>query len=479
MHYIKDTYKKRIDLYFDEFPSDEIRAFLKNEGWKWNSTRRCWFSYLSQQNIETAVALGAKPVEIKKNVVFQGPNFENKKQMEVLRPLLNRLYACPRSHSKIRLAPVTADELDKSGLPSAAISEYTELLHDLYESAHFWESGDIFNVEETFLKLVRFCKANKMINDSFQMGIDGCDIACCAEETFENFCLQIERLLTETDPSVQLLKCMYNVDVIGFEWWRDFEPTLCELGHFSKGNREFNPLSRNELYLLLRKIKGDISAKIYSEALLEVFDYKYWEQIILWQIEATGIIAEDYDNTLYIHKGRIVCQTQNHAVVQATAFLTNAVGSEIALNVNHCSRCKKFFMSYSTYRHYRDRYGTILGDLKMLKTEDYESEEEGLAEESPLHLCGYSVSEKAGLSMEKRQNIISFVIDHGIMEKDKVISHLNWLIDTNSPRQHMQRAINKWNDDLAFTLQYNLEHQEQCIITALKRYHPNQFRMKV
>ena len=40
MYFIKDTYKKRLDLYFDEMPAQETRNFLKAEGWRWDCPDR-------------------------------------------------------------------------------------------------------------------------------------------------------------------------------------------------------------------------------------------------------------------------------------------------------------------------------------------------------------------------------------------------------------------------------------------------------
>ena len=161
----------------------------------------------------------------------------------------------------------------------------------------------------------------------------------------------------------------------------------------------------------------------------------------------------------------ILPRAENHY-----GFFLSSVQLHYAIN-------QKFFLSYSVYLRYREMYGMILGDLKMLKTEDFNTLEPCLAEESPLHLCGYTVAERMGLLAEDRQGVIAFVINRGIMGKEEVVSHLAWLIDTNEHRENMDRAIMKWKEDLDYALAYDMEGQAKYIISQLERYRPNQFEV--
>ena len=49
----------------------------------------------------------------------------------------------------------------------------------------------------------------------------------------------------------------------------------------------------------------------------------------------------------------------------ATAIFTGRNDSDIKLNVEHCKDCGKFYMSYSVYESYREKYGMLLGKIKM------------------------------------------------------------------------------------------------------------------
>ena len=57
-----------------------------------------------------------------------------------------------------------------------------------------------------------------------------------------------------------------------------------------------------------------------------------------------------------------------------------------------------------------------------------------LASESPLKLCGYSVSQTDGLSDRERQSIISQVIDKNILQKREVICYLEHFINMNGKK---------------------------------------------
>lgn len=181
------------------------------------------------------------------------------------------------------------------------------------------------------------------------------------------------------------------------------------------------------------------------------------------------------DDTLYIYKGQIVCLYHNHKTEQATAILMNRDGKDIELNVTHCLECDKFFMEYNTYLHYRKKYGTILGNVRMVKNGDFSDVSYELADESPLRLCGYTVSQKAGLSMAERQTIIESCIVSGAMQKEDIIHLLNWFLDVNGAKIGNELAYQKWCDDLDFVLAYNTPRQNQYRVAKIERYRRNRF----
>jgi len=181
------------------------------------------------------------------------------------------------------------------------------------------------------------------------------------------------------------------------------------------------------------------------------------------------------DETLYVHKGNIACETQHHDIEQATAILLNSDGSDIELNVSHCKDCQKFFIRYESYKRYRERFGTILGNIRMMKNGEYTYDPFDLADESTLHLCGYNVSKKDNLSDTARQTIIAAAIESGAMSKGDVIHLLNYFIEVNGAKIGNELARHKWCVDLDFTLAYKSSKQNRYRIGKVERYCRNRF----
>ena len=181
------------------------------------------------------------------------------------------------------------------------------------------------------------------------------------------------------------------------------------------------------------------------------------------------------DETLYVHKGNIACETQHHDIEQATAVLLNSDGSDIELNVSHCKDCQKFFIRYESYKRYRERFGTILGNIRMMRNGEYTYAPFDLADESTLHLCGYNVSKKDNLSDTVRQTIIAAAIESGAMSKGDVIHLLNYFIEVNGAKIGNELARHKWCVDLDFTLAYKCSQQSRYRIGKVERYCRNRF----
>ena len=184
------------------------------------------------------------------------------------------------------------------------------------------------------------------------------------------------------------------------------------------------------------------------------------------------------DDTLYIYKGQICCLKNKHRIEEAVAVLMDRNGRDIELNVMHCLDCDKFFLEYSIYQHYREKYGSILGNLRMIKNGTFDHAGVELADESPLRLCGYSVSQKAGLSQAERQSIIESCILSGAMTKSAVINLLKWFIEVNGAKWENARAVEKWNEDLDFALAYNTANQNRYRVTKIEKYNRNRFQIR-
>lgn len=191
--------------------------------------------------------------------------------------------------------------------------------------------------------------------------------------------------------------------------------------------------------------------------------------------EQTGVINKpdlpmcDLSSVLYIYKGQIRCKRDQHEIISATARLFGRRDNEIVLNVEYCTECQKYLLEYSVYEEYRKRYGVIIGNLKM----DSHGTSNGyydLATESPLRLSGYSVGQKEGYSSKERQYILAQIIHNHIMSKQEVIKYLSYFIKMNGARIGNEYAVSKWQEDMRFVQEYNINTQPSTIIREVKKY---------
>lgn len=181
-------------------------------------------------------------------------------------------------------------------------------------------------------------------------------------------------------------------------------------------------------------------------------------------------VFDAQDSCLYVYKGFIKCLRDHHDIICVNAQIPNAYGKTASLNVNYCSDCKRFFISYEEYSHYLKQYGTLLIKIILLQNDLYSDYDNDLAAASPLKLCGYSVSMEAGLTTVARQNLLTTVIHNGIMKKFEVIRYLNWFITMQGSKFGNEIAKMKWEEDLRFVRELDCDTQSDHVINNLSIY---------
>ena len=172
-------------------------------------------------------------------------------------------------------------------------------------------------------------------------------------------------------------------------------------------------------------------------------------------------------NTLYICKGLILCKKHNHHIESVTGIILGKNSQPIKINTNYCPQCKKYFISYDEYMHYRNLYGIILGNFKISKNSILSNEYNELADESPLYLCSYTVNQHDNLSLNERHFILQCIIDNKILSKAEVITYLNSFIRRNRNNKNMQNAITRWVADLEWIRNYHIDNQRFYEITQI------------
>ena len=178
------------------------------------------------------------------------------------------------------------------------------------------------------------------------------------------------------------------------------------------------------------------------------------------------------NKTLYISKGVLSCKNKGHTLESITGVVVNTNEVNVKINANYCHQCNKYFLEYSEYDYYRKMYGSIMGNLKIINSNNYENDDTffyNLSSESTLHLCGYTVSQNSYLTDDERQNILAYLVDKHILTKSEIISHLNFLIRTNRYNRNMEIALLYWNSDLNFIRSYQLNEQRRVTIEKKKK----------
>ncbi len=435
----------------------------------------------------------------------------------------------------IRKIPCSIEEFSAAGLSSQEIDEYFLLIKQLYGELYLERymllptKGVKSNASDVWKRLNDFCLQHSLVPEfSNECGMHPEAYLpselrlfnfICTEEllpgeiytaTFDDFRLVAEYCLAELTYD-WYLSLRYNVN-IRFSTNGDENKKM--LIRYDSYANEMVLLSENEVSFLQRKIQQDLTdcerrtfihnrnipkRPINSTDLHDRLDWQSkcqeWYRTgialqyendalvdcgdIISDIVESGVhngIRNDYpDDTLYVYKGQIKCQRDKHRINQATAILMNRNGRDIELNVSHCLDCNKFFIHYDIYKRYREQFGCLLGNIRMAKNGEFYGIGYDLAEESPLRLCGYSVSPKYGLSQRERQNIIASCIESGGMTKDAVIRLLRWFVEVNGKKKGNEIAFKKWCEDLDFALAYNTSKQEKFIIQKIEHYSRNRF----
>ena len=191
-------------------------------------------------------------------------------------------------------------------------------------------------------------------------------------------------------------------------------------------------------------------------------------------LERSGIRiqAEDFVIKEYVFR----CIYEGHTVRDIDAYINiirdDGVLEEKVIPAGWCKDCGTFFILESTFQellcagtpvcrvttenYYRKQLAGKNSNLKML------------AEKSILRECGYTVSEKEGLSETRRRAILAFMIDNGILEKSRVISYLDYHIYLRKNVDGMENAISKWKSDRIFISGYKIGSYKAVGVTGLR-----------
>ncbi len=183
---------------------------------------------------------------------------------------------------------------------------------------------------------------------------------------------------------------------------------------------------------------------------------------------ANGIMFCTKENVLYICKGTISCRKKMHSISSATGILETLPSKKAKININYCKECNKYFINRTEYKFYQNIYGVLLGNFRfedesVLGNGGYENWDK----ESILHLCGYTVSQAAGLSSEDRKVILKNLIDKEIISKYRIMDYLQFFLNRSKYQYNLRIASQKWLDDLNWVREYKIDEQDSTVISQI------------
>ena len=172
------------------------------------------------------------------------------------------------------------------------------------------------------------------------------------------------------------------------------------------------------------------------------------------------------DHRLYICRDTSLCNKENHTVVCATGLLASLEGAPIRIDIFNCKTCNKYFINLLEYKQYQNIYKALLGNVAFrenLTSEEYDNN--GVFDETILHLSGYTVNPEVNLSNDQRRRILGSLIDHNVLSKARIIEYLRFFIDNGKYKFNMQFFTQKWSEDLEWVKAYSIDEKRKYIIS--------------
>lgn len=230
-------------------------------------------------------------------------------------------------------------------------------------------------------------------------------------------------------------------------------------------NDDFNQIYRMRSHYNYHKaISKDITLKL-------AFEYKGKDFSKYVEFEAEQTFKRlPKRTTLYIHQGNIACLQFKHPIQDVAASIATASDEPLTIHASYCKKCGIVFINKSFYKRLKSQHIFMVANFCELSEDGYSPIPPGhMAAESPLKLCGYSVKED-GLSEHYRQLLLGNMIYNGILSKTEIIKYLEHFISFNGSKDNMDRPKLKWEHDVEFIRNLDIESHPLTSITQIRPY---------
>ena len=184
-----------------------------------------------------------------------------------------------------------------------------------------------------------------------------------------------------------------------------------------------------------------------------------------WQRYAIGIIYEpnivvndkkfginDFILRVYDAFYSTTCLKENHKVENVSIKAPTPAGRTVTFNAFYCPKCNKYFTSKEEFEKYFPLY------KPMMKLRIFGDSSINRREQSELMIYGYS-ARADGPSEYERQSLLAYLMSYDILPKSRIIAILQDHINYNGRKVNMENAVSKWEADIDFVNNYELNRQ--------------------
>lgn len=157
------------------------------------------------------------------------------------------------------------------------------------------------------------------------------------------------------------------------------------------------------------------------------------------------------------------CLYSSHTLTPVNALVSiinQGIAKEYSFPGMYCTRCNKYYMYEGTYQSMK-RIGYIcckvikLSELKQFEGADKNNSLfDSWQSRSLLNLYGYTVDQNKNLTSKERHQILAFIIENNILPQYKIVNYIQGFIKLRKNNKNMRSAIDKWNEDMKYVLNY-------------------------
>lgn len=420
-----DAGRSRIKLFFEDIPSLQMRTSLKENHWRWDPQEKCWYTHSNPTTVKFA-----------EKICPSSGTATDHRSTEQLGFLLKG--TCGKGAIWM-LSP----------FGDLVIGGFGKI--DGYDFNQMEQSP--WHQFRTEIKQISIINGITVIGKRAFYDLPNLEKV----ELPPSLILIDERAFSKCS-KLQFIELPQTLKSIGAQAFRD-----CHALH--------------EIHIPLSVTKlGDECFKNWSEEQRIFRSFKdpktgiVTEKTLCVQADTTQIYFEDF--VTVTSNNYCINNRHDFESIQALVHILRRDGSlkTVTIPAGYCHMCKKYFIGYWQFENLR-KIGLILCRIVQennSKNSSFGNFYDNLSAESILKQSGYSVGASEDLTDEQRRQVLVCLMESDICSKQKITSHLSWLIQSREGRYDMFNAVCKWRSDREFVDAYKMGTGRVVAMRALR-----------